>query len=101
MVMSIPAWVELRKGNYRVVVDQSYGTFRNMEALAKELNKLFAEHREWAGTTASVDCDEQQYCKLCNQKYIPSYDDERQEEVCEYCGGGKLEYALKKLKEAK
>ena len=103
MQNNFPPWVELRKENWRVEVDQrGANTPNDMEILADDLNALFKEHRDWYdnNTNANVNYDEFVYCKLCNQKYIPSYDEKRKEEVCQYCGGGKLELALKILKDS-
>lgn len=98
--MISPEWIELRKENYRVVVDQKYcNTPNDMEGLSEELNKLFDEHKEWNDTKAYVDYDEHQYCKLCRQIYESIYDKKRKELLCASCGGGKLEYALQKLKQ--
>lgn len=102
MINNIPVWVELKSENYRVEIDQRYcNTPNDMEQLASSLNDLFEEHKDWKDTRANVNYDELTYCKLCGQKYEACFNLENSREQCNYCGGGKLEYSLKILKEAK
>ena len=99
--MTIPKWTEIRKENWRVEIDQQHMVSSgDMDKVAKDLNGLFREHKDWNNTQAYIEYDEIVYCKLCNQKYEPSYDEEKQREICSYCGGGLVEAAIKKMMES-
>jgi hypothetical protein len=98
--MNIPSWCEIRKENFRVVVDErrSRHTASDCNDLANTINEIINEHKGFEDISAAVECDEVPYCKMCNRTYEPTIND-KGVEVCSYCGKGKLEYTVQILSE--
>jgi hypothetical protein len=104
---NIPAWCRIAKVNYRVEVSQpglsSNPKFieKDLDNLADELNELFESHKNWSDTRAEATYDEAVLCQFCGNVYVPYYEEDRKDTVCDMCGKGKYEWAIEILEKSK
>lgn len=105
--MNIPAWCKMAKANYRVEVSErrmpSNSRFRekNLDDLADRLNELFDSHKNWDDAHAEATYDEVVLCQFCGNVYVPYYEEDRKDTVCDFCGKGKYEWSIEILEKSK
>jgi hypothetical protein len=99
---NIPAWCRIAKVNYRVEVSQpGLSLEKDLDNLADELNELFESHKNWSDTRAEATYDEAVLCQFCGNVYVPYYEEDRKDTVCDMCGKGKYEWAIEILEKSK